>query len=363
MHNLYKKLIKLVDNNKAFFYKDLILDDQTYRIFNYRFASYTDFLSQGAFECRGHTFNITNKNDIKLVCLTPTKFFNLYENPFTIDIDLSTVKNITLKMDGSLISTFIHKKQLNFKSKTVFDSEQVKETKEFFSAAQNKNFKSILYEITKNGYTVNLEYISPTNRIVILYKKTNLIILNIREISTGKYIPLKHFRSYKYYDELLKHNVETLIIPQNKILDISKKDDIEGIVMEIDTGQFIKLKTNSYFTLHEAKSNLTDKKIVKCILNKDVDDLKVLLKEDEIVINKILRIEKIINEVYNNIVYNVEEFYKENQNLIQKDYAIKAKKELKNLFYFCMDLFHNELPNYNKYIINNYDKLLIEDKS
>lgn len=357
MKNLYKKLIELIDN-KAFFYKDLILDDQIYRIFNYRFASYTDFLAPGALECRGHVFNITNKNNIKLICLPPTKFFNLNENPSTIDIDFSILKNITLKMDGSLISTFIHKEKLNFKSKTVFDSDQVKDTKEFFSTVQNKNFKSILYEITKNGYTVNLEYISPANRIVILYKKTNLIILNIREILTGNYIPLKHFRLYKYYDELLKHKVKTLIIPQNKILNICKKDDIEGIVMELNTGQFIKLKTDFYFTLHQAKSNLTDKKIIKCILNRDIDELKTLFKNDEIIINKILKIEKIINKVYNNIVYDIEKFYKDNQNLTQKDYAIKAKKELKDMFYLSMNLFHNKLLNYNKYIINNYTKFL-----
>ena len=359
MKKLYKQLIHLTDINEAFFYKDLILDDQIYRVFNYRFANYTDFLNPGALECRGHMFNITNKDNIKLVCLPITKFFNLHENPFTIDIDFSTIKNITLKMDGSLISTFIHKNELNFKSKTVINSEQVKGTKKFFLSPQNKNFKSILYEITKNGYTINLEYISPTNRIIIPYKETNLIVLNIREISTGKYIPLKRFRSYKYYDELLKHKVKTLTMTTEELIDISKKDNIEGVVVELNTNQFIKLKTDSYFSLHKIKSSLSDKNIVEFVLNKNSDDLKTLFKKDTIILERIVEIENIVYKTFNELITTIEKFHKENQNLIQKDYAIKAKEELKNIFYLGMDLFHNRSPNYNKYIITNYDKILI----
>ena len=73
----------LCKNNEAFFYKDHVLDDQTYRIFNYRLCSHTDFLSSGALECRGHMFNITVEGRPVIVCLPMQKFFNLGEINWT----------------------------------------------------------------------------------------------------------------------------------------------------------------------------------------------------------------------------------------------------------------------------------------
>ncbi len=358
MEDLYNKLIKLVNNCEAFFYKDIVKDDEIYRIFNYRIASYTDFLNSGALECRGHMFNITDKKNIKLVCLPLTKFFNLNENPFTMDIDLSNVKNITLKMDGSIISTFLHKGEIEFKSKSALNSPVVEWTKEFFSLPGNKNFKSIASEITKKGYTVNFEYVSPKNRIIIPYKETNLIVLHIRKISTGEYVPIRHFRTYKYYDELIKHTVKTLDIPKHKILDVYNRTDIEGIVMELNNKQFIKLKTFSYVNLHKTKESLSDKHIVECVLNKNSDDLKILFTNDTKIINNIVEIENVIISAYNKIVNTVEQFYRDNNVLDQKSYALKAKSELKEVFHLGMELYHNKLPNYNKYILKNYDTFL-----
>ena len=361
MDNLYKKLIRLVDKNKAFFYSDTVKDGETYRVFNYRIASYTDFLEPGALECRGHMFNITNKDDIRLVCVPLGKFFNLNENPFTMDIDLSTVEGVELKMDGSMISTFIHRGELYFKTKNSLTSTMVKDTIKYFSLPENKNFRSIISEITKNGYTVNLEYVSPTNRIIIKYKKTDLILLHIREISTGKYIPIKHFRSYKYYDELSKHKVKKFDLPADKILKIYDKTDIEGIVIKLDSGQFIKLKTISYTSLHKTKSSLSDKHIVECVLNKTSDDLKALFNDDDQTIGKISDIEEVIIPIYNETITKNEQFCNDNKNLDQKTFAIKAKEELKDKFNLGMRLFHNQTPDYNKYIMNRYEKFLKGD--
>ena len=361
MNNLYDKLLKLVDNNEAFFYVDTFANGETYRIFSYRLASYTDFLNPGALECRGHMFNITDKDNVKLVCLPLSKFFNLNENPFTMGIDLSHVIDVRLKMDGSMISTFIHKGELDFKTKMSLSSTMVKETKEYFSLPENKNFKSIISEITKNDYTVNLEYTSPINRIIIKYNKTNLTLLKIRELSTGRYIPLRHFRSYKYYDELIKHEVKPFDIKIDDILKIYDKEGIEGIVIELNSGQFIKLKTAAYYNLHKTKFSLSDKHIVECVLNKDSDDLKALFNDDIQIINKISNIESIITPIFNKIVDKTEKFYNNNKELDQKDYAIKGKKKLGELFSLGIRLFHSKPPGYNKYIMDRYNKFLKED--
>lgn len=43
------------------------------------------------------------------VACWPEKFFNLNENPTTTDLDLSTVEVVKEKVDGSLISSFLHR--------------------------------------------------------------------------------------------------------------------------------------------------------------------------------------------------------------------------------------------------------------
>ena len=56
MQELYKQLIDLTNVNESFFFKDFPVDERIYRIFNYRLASYTEFLIPGAIECRGIMF-------------------------------------------------------------------------------------------------------------------------------------------------------------------------------------------------------------------------------------------------------------------------------------------------------------------
>ena len=50
--------MRLTDTSEAFYFKDFPLNDAIYRIFNYRLASYTEFLAPNALECRGHMFEV-----------------------------------------------------------------------------------------------------------------------------------------------------------------------------------------------------------------------------------------------------------------------------------------------------------------
>ncbi len=98
---IYDELSTLVEANEAFFFNDWEFEGAIYRNFNYRLASYTDFCQPSALECRGIMFEIDADNKpVRLASLPFEKFFNLYENPFTIDLDLSKVKEIADKADG-----------------------------------------------------------------------------------------------------------------------------------------------------------------------------------------------------------------------------------------------------------------------
>ena len=99
--NLWNDLMTLVDESEAFFYVDQEYAGTWYRIFNYRLASYTEFMRPNGLECRGHTFQISEEGKdatmLRLVSLPMEKFFNLYE----VSSDINTLA-LTLVAQGRL---------------------------------------------------------------------------------------------------------------------------------------------------------------------------------------------------------------------------------------------------------------------
>src|SRR4051812_34761660 len=98
---LYQNLMKLTDENEAFYF----VDYGPYRVFNYRLASYTDFMSPDALEARGIMFYVNEWDPAdlpKLVCRPFKKFFNKDENPLTMGLDFSpeNVERVAVKEDG-----------------------------------------------------------------------------------------------------------------------------------------------------------------------------------------------------------------------------------------------------------------------
>lgn len=82
---LYTNLMKLCDEHESFFYSDQVLNPLThpghFRIFNYRLASYTQWLQPDALECRGVMFLMDTdfNKPLALVSWPFEKFFNFRE--------------------------------------------------------------------------------------------------------------------------------------------------------------------------------------------------------------------------------------------------------------------------------------------
>jgi len=131
MPQLYHDLISLCSQNDGFYYKDVELDSVKYRIFNYNLCSYEQFHKYpSALNCRGTMFNITDLENVRLVCLPPEKFFN-YEEGDGNNIHLLGTFGVQMeKLDGSLISTYLHttdQEILKLKSKASLISSQAVE--------------------------------------------------------------------------------------------------------------------------------------------------------------------------------------------------------------------------------------------
>lgn len=335
--------MSLVENplcKESFFYKDFTLDDKIYRVFNYRLASYSDFLLPSALECRGVMFEIDkNCNYVNLVCRPMIKFFNLNENPFTSDLVLSakTVSTIYEKADGSLISIFLHNGELRLKTKASLDSEQVIDATKWLNLPRNELFRKALHKLALDNYTVNMEWVSPLNRVVLLYPEPRLVILNIRHNYTGEYFSLGDISAELQPYVINEVHCEDL---SKFINDVPAMLDIEGFVILLKSGQRIKIKTLEYLRKHRCKESVDNTKaLIENILYETIDDVKSLFVDNEFILNRIRDVENIVIPKYNHIESTVTNFYNASKELNRKDYAIKGMAELGNLFHLAMALY------------------------
>lgn len=353
---LYNNLMSLVHTNDAFFYQDCIVDECKYRIFNYRLSSYSDFLLPDAMECRGTMFQVdADDKAIRLAAWPMSKFFNLHENPSTMDLDLTTIESIVNKADGSLISTYIHNDELRLKSKGATESIQAIDAMKWLDLPENAQYKMDLYSYAEMGYTVNIEWVGPSNRIVLGYMEPSLIVLNIRDNLNGSYMTNYTPTLQKYLDPEVNLNGLSLIDFVNRVPDM--QDDIEGFVVKLSSGVWFKIKTNKYKKLHLCKSNINNpRRLFESIVTEGLDDLLSLFVDDKLLIKQITDEQIRVNHIYNQLVASVERFYSDNKSLDRKDYAILGQKILeKPHFGLAMMLYLGKSIDYKEFMIKHYE--------
>lgn len=364
--NLYRDLMAL-SNQEAFYFQDFTSGAHTYRIFNYRLASFTDFQQPGAMECRGVMFEIDKDgNPLELKALPMEKFFNLNENPMTIGLDLTEIDEILLKADGSLMSTYTHHYpdgsfELKLKSRGSITSEQCIAAMDWL---RYNNLYNRLQEVNDDmGYTVNLEWCSPIHRIVIGYMSPHLKVLNARNRETGEYMTyaelVQNFGKENVIDRIQSTDPVAFVASIPEML-----EDIEGYVVRLKSGQRVKIKTNKYLSLHHAKDSVNNpRRLFECILDEGVDDLRGMFYTDQVAIMLIDEMQQKVDHIYNFMVKEVEEFYDANKHLDRKDYAIKAQKEVSPMYFSrSMNKYLGKDPEYKSFLKGKYKELGFRDE-
>lgn len=368
---LYADLMGLVASNEAFYFQDFDRDNKLYRIFNYRLASYTDFQKPGALECRGIMFEVNPKwvdvagekvkvfEVIRLASLPMEKFFNLNENPSTMDLDLSTVVAIEEKADGSLMSTYTHDGELFLKSKGSLYSDQAIAAMKWLNN-EPLRLKKALHFLTDKGLTVNLEWCSPEHRIVLGYVKPALKVLNIRDNLDGSYVSARGL-----FDEVNLVKVVNTDDPVAFVNAIPAMVDVEGFVLVLESGQRVKVKCEWYLSLHHAKDSVNNpRRLFECILDEGVDDLRSMFHADVVAMLIIDQMQEKVTHIYNEMVKTVEAYYEANKALTRKEYAIKGQQELVHMnFKLAMDKYTGKVPNYKEYLKSKWKELGLKDSS
>jgi len=338
MNILYANLMALTEADEAFYYVDQMLASNQYRIFLYRLASYSQWLLPDALESRGITFHIDkDENPIAIVSRPFHKFFNLYENPFTMDLEFTqdNVVSVLDKMDGSLISTMNVNGGVWLKSKGSLFSEQAMSANALLTKEEYKPLLDFLTLMMDNDCTVCMEYTAPTNRIVIGYPEASLTVLAIRDNNTGRYHPLEFWEhdAGEAAQHFVKNHVDDIDDVQAFIDGIPEMEKVEGFVIWTDN-MTVKIKTEWYMVLHHLKDSInSQRRLYEAVVYETIDDVRAQFWDDEVALQIIEDMEEKVRPIYNHMVNLVEQFFLDNKHLERKEYAIKGQQECGKLYF------------------------------
>lgn len=373
--NLYNDLMKLVEiGDDAFYFKDhSILETYAYRVFNYRLASYTEFCKPSALECRGIMFemDVLSQRPIRLVCMMPEKFFNLNENPFTMNpvFDQDTVDSVMVKEDGSIISTYLMGHNMALKSKTSVSSLHAGEAMKWIRQDENKELRAALEVVSRDGYAVHMEFVSPAwdLKVVVDYPKANLIIHSIRSNVDGSYVtdPIAQFGPWIGGPLAAKwvRYVDTGTNVADFIASVPSHEGLEGYIIKMKSGQKIKMKTDWYNARHHAKFGIKSlRHLFEYLIDEQLDDIKAMLAEDKYMMEVIANLEALVIPRYNAMYREVEEFYQANKDLDRKSYAIKGQQEFAKYFGLAMTIYLGKEPDFKSFAKKNPELFGIDPK-
>jgi RNA ligase, T4 rnlA family len=336
--SLFDNLMNLCsDDSNTFFFVDTTSSMQSkFRIFSYYIASYSEWLKPDALECRGIMFELDdNNNPIRIAARPPKKFFNLFENPFTEDIKDDQVGLAFKKEDGSLISSFIDKGELFLKSKGSLFSQQVLDSQKWLYDERRKPLLECLKWYAENDITINMEWVSPDNRVVLTYEEPRLIILNARHNITGEYIDLEDLVKDQTINQYIvdNHPFETI---NELIKEVQELKDQEGYVVYNSKGAepVFKIKCPWYVHLHSVKSSVSsDKNLWEAVAEGVSDDIKALFETDKASLDRIAKFESIYKKQFSFVYKTAIDIYNKLRGNSRKDYAIESQSILNEISY------------------------------
>jgi T4 RnlA family RNA ligase len=284
----YEECLEIVKNNEAFYKSKKELDGVTVEIFNYRLAMSKDFVEPipgskiQAHEMRGITFVHDNGKIHRFLMLH--KFFNLNQVSGNQYGDLSPMKIIRIqdKLDGSMVRFIrLPNGRILAKTKMGLDNPEALLAQGVYD--KNEELQKFVKATLDSNLAAIFEIVSPMNRIVCYYPKTDLVLLQLREEATGQYRNI--------YSDSIVNSHRVSVVCQKPILSLDEyiaktKTDlgVEGWVLTFENGQMVKLKTEEYFSLHGllTESLARENLILGMVLSDTIDDAISLLDSNDI---------------------------------------------------------------------------------
>lgn len=328
----YEDCRKICDAHDNFIFYETKHKEQGFdiSIFNYRLATYQNFENpvEGtdlkAYEMRGICFVFNTDGTLYNRYLLLDKFFNVEQTPcsmYSVVKDYK-IKNIFNKEDGS-IASFVklpNGKALG-KSKASFQSEQAIEIQKIYD--NDPNIKQFVDFTLSKDIVAIFEYVSPTNRIVVPYANTQLILLRLRDNKTGEYLDINDYKEHLDGISVAASETGTLdeLINLRTIV-----DNKEGWIIQFENGKMVKLKTQWYVDRHRLFTEDLNREntLIALILDETIDDVLAQIAEP----TKKVEIEyaiEVVNKEIAKMVHQVEELMKSYKG-DRKEFALKYHK-------------------------------------
>lgn len=303
----------------------------------YNISDRNTFKDPLACEARGITFDKETGN---IIGRPLHKFFNLGEREDTLknNVNFSDIFSIWDKIDGTMISLHRVNGNLAVKTKKSFLSNEAKRATQFLSKPENQNILKFCNELV-DEFTPVFEFTDPENTIVISHKKMDVVLLHVRHIKTGSYIP---YNDPDLTELVEKYNVKRLsplnlkqtekgTLDIDSVLeDLKVIEGIEGYVMQFNDGRMIKIKSDWYNAQHRAEAGLRERDVVKMFLDGTLDDVKGALKTDGYDITKLESIESNVLAELNKMETYITEKVELLKGLDMKSAALKINNEMPN---------------------------------
>ncbi len=325
---LFAELMALETASDAFYFVDQVgPDGGNYRIFLYRLASYTDFLLPSGQESRGITFRQV-EDSWTLVSAPPEKFFNMNENPITMGLDYEKVEYSMVKEDGSLISSYSGADdKLYLKTKGSLHSDQAKAAMAWLRKPENHALHYEVEAMEIAGWTVNMEWTSPLNRIVVPYQEDKLIVLNARSRHTGKYMGRQTLQDI--FGEFV---VPVLDIPVHEVAAMEKGEGIVVFFGNEASPRMVKVKADAYLVLHRLKDGVNQPNaLFEAVVHEAVDDLRASFADDPAVQTMISVMEKLVRDAFHQFIAAIDALFLTHRDLDRKSFAIRMQEATKEL--------------------------------
>jgi T4 RnlA family RNA ligase len=193
-------------------------------------------------ECRGL---ILEKDSWKVIAYPFRRFYN-YEEVLQITGTFDYTRAYGLqKLDGSLVSVFNYKDRWLMSTRGVIENENTVMTmslrsnirfRDLFEQAVQKHER--FWEHLNKAYTYCFELTAPENRIVTIYKESDVHLLMMREVATLKELSVT---------ELLVQSV-VIGVELPNVVAFSNKEELIGLVKSLPTLEegFVAIDTSKY---------------------------------------------------------------------------------------------------------------------
>ena len=317
-----EKALKEIEGNRFF----KTLEDGELLKISYRFNAPSVFDTPVKRELRGITFS---RKTGEVVSRPFHKFFNVGEHEETEEEKLSNREFIAReKLDGTMLHPVLINGEIKFLTQKAFSNPQTEKGEELLK--KDEKLYRAVRELLQRGYTPVFELISPKFQLVIPYDREELILTELRQNRTGKYLLEER------ENELKEMGFKTPPKLTGKLNELKRKIEnaemIEGYVLKDLTVKepfplFAKLKSPWYHSHHYAFTylhNIPDHKLFNLFLQGKADDIFAAVLNRELRRKKQKRLEKMVS-LYRTLIETAEklsDFYG------KPEFEIRLKEEI-----------------------------------